>query len=48
MEKLFHKKALHGGKNFFGQIFLGMFYMGTDDQMMHVEKLMVKWFQRST
>ena len=33
-EELFYKKALHGGKNFFGQIFWEMFYMGTNDQIM--------------
>ena len=31
---LFLKQALHGGTNFFGQIFWGMFYMGTNDQIM--------------
>ena len=35
-----------GGKNFFGQIFGGMFYMGTNAQIMEVGKLMVKRFQR--
>ena len=44
--KLFHKKALHGKTNFFGQIFRGMFYMGTNDQMMQKGKLMVTRFQR--
>ena len=34
MGELFHKKALHGGTNFFGQIFGSMFYMGTNDQIM--------------
>ena len=42
----FIKKALHGGANFFGQIYGGMFYMGTNDQIMQRGKLMVKRFQR--
>ena len=29
----------------FGQIFWGMFYMGTNDQIMQVGKLMVKSFK---
>ena len=44
----FHKKALQGGTNFFGQIFGGMFFMGTNDQIMQGGKLMVKRFQRSS
>ena len=36
-----HKKVLHGGINVFGQTFLGMFYMGTNDQIMQGENLMV-------
>ena len=43
----FHKKALHRGRNFFGQIFLGMLYMGTNDKIMQGGKLMVKRSQRS-
>ena len=45
---LFVKKALHGGTNFFGQIYGGMFYIGTNDQIMQGGKLMVKRFQRSS
>ena len=30
----FRKKALHGGRNLSGQIYGGMFYMGTNDQIM--------------
>ena len=45
-ELFFIKKRCMGGKNFFGQIFGGMFYMGTNDQIMEVGKLMVKRFQR--
>ena len=48
MGELFHKKALHGRKNFLGQISWGMFYMGTNDQIMQGGKLMVKRFQRSS
>ena len=44
----FLKKALHGGPNFFGQIFWGMLYMGISDQIMQGGKLMVKRFQRSS
>ena len=29
----FHKKALHGGANLFEQILGGLFYMGTNDQI---------------
>ena len=43
----FHKKALHGVANFLGQIFQGMFYMGTNDQIMQGSTVMVKRFQRS-
>ena len=28
-----HQIALHEGTNFFGQIFWGMFYMGSNDQI---------------
>ena len=44
----FHKKILHGGTNFFGQIFRGMFFMWTNDQIRQRGKLMVKWFQKSS
>ena len=47
----FPKKALHGGTNIFEQIYGGgggMFYMGTNDQSMQGEKLVVKRFQRSS
>ena len=47
-ENFFHKKALHGETIFFGQIFGEMFYMGTNDQIMQGEKLMVKKFQWSS
>ena len=30
----FHKKGLHGGTNFFEQIFEAMFNMGTNDKIM--------------
>ena len=46
MGEPFHKKALHGLTNFFGQMFGGMFYMETNDQVMQGGKLMVKRFQR--
>ena len=46
-EDVFHKKPLHGGANLFGQFFWGMFYMGTNYQIMQGRKLMVKRFQRS-
>ena len=42
----FHKKAFHWGTKFFGQIYGGMFYMGTNDQIMQGGKLIVKRFQR--
>ena len=45
---LFQKKVLHEGTNFFWQIFWEMFYMGTNDQIMQGEKLMVKRFQMSS
>ena len=32
--RLFLKKSLHGGANSFGQIYGGMFYMETNDQVM--------------
>ena len=44
----FRKKALHGGRNLSGQIYGGMFYMGTNDQIMQGRKLMVKRFQSSS
>ena len=28
------KKAFHGGTNFFGKIYGGLFYTGSDDQIM--------------
>ena len=34
MGNFFRKKALHGGAIFLGQIFWGIFYMGTNDQIM--------------
>ena len=34
MGRLFLKKALHGGAHSFGQIYGGMFYMETNDQIM--------------
>ena len=43
MKDFFHKKALHGGTNFFGKIFWGMLLM-----IMQEGKLMVKRFQRSS
>ena len=42
----FHKNVLHGGASFFGQIFGGMLYMGTNDQVMQGGELVVKRFQR--
>ena len=45
----FHKKALHGGTNFFGAKFCGgMFYIGTNYPIMQGGNLMVKRFQRSS
>ena len=45
----FIKKTLHERTNVFGQIFLGgMFYMGTNDQIIQEGELMVKRFQRSS
>ena len=41
----FRKKALHGLTNVFRQIYGGMFYMEANDQIMQVEKLMLKRFQ---
>ena len=46
--KFFCKKALHGVTNVFGQIYSGMFYMGTNDQIKQVGEIMVKTFQRSS
>ena len=34
MGRVFLKKALHGGANSFGQIYGGIFYMETNDQVM--------------
>ena len=45
---LFHKKALDRGKNFLGQIYGGMFYTGTNDQIMQRGKIMGKRFQKSS
>ena len=36
----FIKKALDARKNYFGQILGGIFYMGTNDQIMQGGKLM--------
>ena len=36
-EAFFLKKALHGERNLFGQIYEGIFYMGTNDQIMQGE-----------
>ena len=44
-ENYFRKKALHGLTNVFRQIYGGMFYMEANDQIMQVEKLMLKRFQ---
>ena len=33
-ETFCRQKALHGRANFFGQIYGGMFYIGTNDQIM--------------
>ena len=43
-ENFFHKQALHGGENFFGEIFWEMIYMGTNDQIMRGRKFMVRRF----
>ena len=45
---VFHEKALHYGTNFSGQIFEGIIYIGTNDQIMQEGKLMVMRFQRSS
>ena len=44
----FCKKVLHGETNFFGQIYGGMFYMWTNDQIIQGGKLMVKRLQKSS
>ena len=44
-ENYFLKKALHGLTNVFRQIYGEMFYMEANDQIMQVEKLMLKRFQ---
>ena len=41
------KKALHGGTSVFEQIYGEMFYVGTNDQIIQVETLMIKRFHRS-
>ena len=41
------KKALHGGTSIFGQNYGEMFYVGTNDQIMQGEKLMIIRFHRS-
>ena len=46
-ENCFCKKALHGGTNFFGQIYVEKFYMGTNDQVMQGVTLMIERFQTS-
>ena len=46
-ELFFRKNALYGGQTFFGQIYGGMFYIGTTDQVMQGGNLTVKTFQRS-
>ena len=38
-ETFFVKKLCIGGTNFFGQIYRGMFYMGTNDQIVQGESL---------
>ena len=48
MGEPFPKKALHGEINLFGQVFQGMFYIGTNYQIMQGGELMVKRFQRSS
>ena len=47
--EFFWKKALHGGINFLWQIYGGIFYMGTIDQVMQGQggELLVKRFQWS-
>ena len=47
MGELFALKALHWGTNFFGQIYGGIFYMRTNDQITQGGKLMAKRYQRS-
>ena len=43
------KKASHEGTNIFGEIYEGMFYLGTNDQIMQRRgELMAKRFQRSS
>ena len=44
----FCKKALHVETNVSGKNYGGMFYTGTNDQIMQAGKLMVKRFQRSS
>ena len=39
-------EALHVGVNLFGHIFLGIFYMETNDQIMQGRTLMVKSLKR--
>ena len=39
---------LYRGASFFGEIYRGMLYMGTNDQIMQERKLIFKRFQRSS
>ena len=48
MGERFSQKSFGWGNNVFGQIYGGMFYMGTNDQIMQGGKLFVKVFQRSS
>ena len=43
----FTKKVLHGGTKVLGQIYGGIFYMGTNYQIMQGRTLMIKRFRRS-
>ena len=43
----FAKKVLHGGTKVLGQIYGGIFYMGTNYQIMQGRTLMIKRFRRS-
>ena len=45
---IFSKKTLHWETNVLDLIYGGMFYMGTNDQIMQGGDLMVKRFQRSS
>ena len=44
----FFVKMLAWGAKFFEKIYWGMFYMGTNDQIVQGRKLMVMRFQRSS